>query len=177
MYTWDVHVYTCTPVFTHSLQGDFCVARLQLEALRVPGCSGHGMASLLRRSRQPHVLTRWDRAGALVPVTSFSAHRTHHTREEAPHTCVFQSHAVHTQQKATLAPPPRPASLSVHTPHKAEATAWLQVPGTQFDGGGHMETKEPEEGRKGGENPGGIRLTRVPRIHICKRFRNPSNVH
>lgn len=112
--------------------------------------------------------------GALVPVTSFSAHRTHLTRcGEAPHTCVFQSHTVHVPQKVTLARPPYPASLSVHTPHKVEATAWLQVPGTQFNGRGHMETKEPGEGRKGGENPGGIRLTQVPRIHICKRFQNP----
>ena len=66
---------------------------------------------------------------------------------------------VHVQQRFALAPPPRPAPPPVHTPRKVEATAWLPAPGTQFDGGGHMETREPGEGRKGGENPGGIRLT------------------
>lgn len=133
------------------------------------------MASLLRSIRQSRVaLMCWDRAGGLGPCYLIQRTQnppytlwggTTHLRLPVTHcTCAA---------KVTLAPPPHPASLSVHTPHKVEATAWLQVPGTQFNGGGHMETKEPGEGRKGGENPGGIRLTRVPRIHICKRFQNP----
>lgn len=156
-----LHVHVHAHVFTHRLRGDLCMARFQLEVLwvtRVLRAWGGILATEDQAvSCWPHTLGQGGGRGPCYCVQGTQG--PPHSWGGSAHLRLPKSHALHAQQMVALAPPPRPAPPPVHTPLKVEATAWLPVPGTQFDGGGHMETEEPGEWRKEGENPGGIRLT------------------
>ena len=106
------------------------------------------------RIRQSRVgLTRWDRAGAVVPVISFRAHRAHCTHGEAAHTCVFQSYtrACAAEVRSGPSTPPPPTACPHTTQSGGDSLAssswhtirWWRPHGDQGTRGGKERRGEP----------------------------------
>lgn len=148
-------VHTCMPVFNIALKVTSAMPGSSWKHSWVPGCSGHGVASLLRRSRQPRAcsLCAGTGQGPWSPLPRAQCTQNPpHFRGEASHTCASSSHtSVHITAKVHSAPPSPPCLSSVHTPHKVEATACFKFPAHSSDGGGgHMEPRNPRRGGKAG---------------------------